>query len=94
VNTIKLRPLYVSSLQLNLNYSGFLCIEFFNFLYFYPNKDDSLLDSMENGDSNVINIKVKTLDNALHDFTVTKETSISELKTKIAAVFPPFSPDE
>lgn len=44
---------------------------------------------MENVDSNVINIKVKTLDNALHDFTVTKETSISDLKTKIAAVFPP-----
>lgn len=35
---------------------------------------------------NLMNIKVKTLDNSLHEFTVTKETSIVDLKNKIAAV--------
>ena len=35
---------------------------------------------------NLMNIKVKTLDNSLHEFTVTKDTSIVDLKNKIAAV--------
>lgn len=34
----------------------------------------------------LIGIKIKTLDNALHEFSVSKENSISELKQKIFAV--------
>jgi len=34
---------------------------------------------------NILNIKIKTLDNSLHEFTVTKETSVADLKNKIAA---------
>jgi len=33
----------------------------------------------------ILNIKIKTLDNSLHEFTVTKETSVDDLKNKIAA---------
>jgi len=40
---------------------------------------------------NLMNIKVKTLDNSLHEFTVTKDTSIVDLKNKIAAVMPDLS---
>ena len=37
-------------------------------------------------DSQNINIKIKTLDNALHELNVPKDLSITDLKNKIAAV--------
>ena len=37
-------------------------------------------------ESQAINIKIKTLDNALHEFNVTKDLSVTDLKNKIAAV--------
>ncbi len=33
-----------------------------------------------------IGIKIKTLDNNLHEFTITKEMTVSDLKTKILEV--------
>lgn len=34
-------------------------------------------------ESKGIGIKIKTLDNTLHEFTITKEMSVSDLKNKI-----------
>jgi len=41
---------------------------------------------MNSLDPKVLNIKIKTLDNSLHEFAVTKETLINDLKDQIAAV--------